>query len=49
MVDIEEGRFCGKCHNGRTAFATTITNCGRCHVPDEPARVAQPADPDQGP
>jgi c(7)-type cytochrome triheme protein len=32
MIDIEEGRFCGRCHNGDTAFATTITNCGRCHV-----------------
>ncbi len=41
MVDIEEGRFCGKCHNGRTAFATTITNCGRCHVPDEPPRAGR--------
>jgi c(7)-type cytochrome triheme protein len=39
MVDIEEGRFCGECHNGTTAFATTITNCGRCHVPDSTPRT----------
>jgi c(7)-type cytochrome triheme protein len=39
MVDIEEGRYCGTCHDGETAFATTITNCGRCHVPDSTPRT----------
>jgi c(7)-type cytochrome triheme protein len=42
MVDIEEGRYCGQCHDGQTAFATTITNCGRCHVPDIQPRVGGP-------
>jgi len=32
MVDINEGRFCGRCHNGDTAFPPTMSNCGRCHI-----------------
>ncbi|MEJ2697871.1 MAG: cytochrome c3 family protein [Candidatus Sulfobium sp.] len=26
-----EGRFCGACHNGKTAFGHTKENCERCH------------------
>jgi len=29
MDDIYKGKFCGKCHNGQTAFAST--ECGKCH------------------
>ena len=32
MTDIIGGEFCGKCHNGSTAFAADITTCPRCHV-----------------
>ncbi|MFQ5330194.1 MAG: c(7)-type cytochrome triheme domain-containing protein [Thermodesulfobacteriota bacterium] len=30
MADIDSGKFCGKCHNGEAAFATTAS-CDRCH------------------
>lgn len=30
MADISAGKFCGKCHNGTRAFATT-DNCDICH------------------
>ncbi len=33
MTAINAGEACGKCHNGRTAFAATMANCERCHVP----------------
>ncbi len=47
MVDIEEGRSCGECHNGRTAFQVSITNCGRCHIPSaEPRAGAAPGGTD---
>lgn len=29
MDGIYKGKFCGKCHNGQTAFATS--DCGKCH------------------
>lgn len=31
-VDMRDGRFCGACHDGRTAFAVEAAPCGRCHV-----------------
>jgi len=32
MADIKEGKFCGKCHNGKIAFeATDKANCAKCH------------------
>lgn len=32
MKDINEGKFCGTCHNGTKAFsAKDATNCGKCH------------------
>lgn len=31
MKDILSGKFCGKCHNGKVAFASTFTTCNRCH------------------
>ena len=30
--EMSEGKFCGHCHDGRTAFAIPGTACGRCHV-----------------
>ena len=35
MADINEGRACGTCHNGETAFSAGFANCNRCHVPEE--------------
>jgi c(7)-type cytochrome triheme protein len=29
MDEIFKGEFCGKCHNGKMAFAAT--DCGKCH------------------
>ena len=29
-----KGRYCGACHNGKTAFAQTEANCARCHTTD---------------
>lgn len=37
MPAIAEGKFCGRCHNGRDAFPATITTCQRCHVAPEAA------------
>ncbi len=32
MKDINEGKFCGACHNGTKAFsAKDAANCGKCH------------------
>jgi len=30
--EMQAGKFCGHCHDGRTAFAIPGTDCGRCHV-----------------
>jgi c(7)-type cytochrome triheme protein len=30
--EMSEGKFCGRCHDGRTAFAIPGTTCTRCHV-----------------
>jgi c(7)-type cytochrome triheme protein len=32
MAAIQEGQFCGVCHNGKTAWAVTIETCNRCHT-----------------
>lgn len=31
MDAIGQGKFCGACHNGKTAFAVAFETCGRCH------------------
>jgi len=31
MEAISAGRFCGRCHDGKTAFAVTFEACLRCH------------------
>ena len=30
MADINAGKFCGECHNGKRAFAPA-GNCSKCH------------------
>ena len=30
--DMRAGRFCGRCHDGGTAFAIQGAQCGSCHV-----------------
>lgn len=30
MADINAGKFCGECHNGKRAFKPA-GNCGKCH------------------
>jgi c(7)-type cytochrome triheme protein len=33
MANLNEGEFCGTCHNGKRSFATKdAKNCARCHV-----------------
>lgn len=33
MAKLNEGEFCGKCHNGTKAFATKdAKSCAKCHV-----------------
>jgi len=32
MAAIREGKFCGACHDGTTAWAVTFENCSRCHA-----------------
>jgi c(7)-type cytochrome triheme protein len=31
MDAIEEGRYCGRCHKGKPAFAVNFETCNRCH------------------
>ena len=31
MDAIQEGKFCGVCHDGKTAFQATFQACARCH------------------
>ncbi len=32
MADMNEGKFCGTCHNGTKAFKTNdAANCNKCH------------------
>lgn len=31
MDAIQDGKFCGKCHDGKTAFQATFNTCSRCH------------------
>jgi c(7)-type cytochrome triheme protein len=32
MADMNRGRFCGACHNGKKAFSTSDQNtCTKCH------------------
>jgi c(7)-type cytochrome triheme protein len=33
MKDINDGKFCGACHNGTKAFsAKDAANCAKCHM-----------------
>ena len=38
MSMISDGRSCGVCHDGKTAFAADIGSCARCHT--QPAKTA---------
>lgn len=31
MDAIQDGKFCGTCHNGTRAFPSTFATCSRCH------------------
>ena len=32
MAEINEGKYCGVCHNGKEAFKSSDpANCGKCH------------------
>ncbi|MBI3375188.1 MAG: cytochrome c3 family protein [Betaproteobacteria bacterium] len=33
MDAIQDGKYCGVCHNGKTAFQATFEACPRCHRP----------------
>ena len=33
MEAIQQGKYCGTCHNGKTAFQATFEACPRCHRP----------------
>jgi c(7)-type cytochrome triheme protein len=33
MEAIQQGKFCGACHNGKVAFAVMFDACQRCHRP----------------
>jgi len=35
MQDIADGKSCGVCHDGNTAFRAGFTDCIRCHVGEE--------------
>lgn len=32
MDAIQEGKFCGACHNGKIAWAVGFDTCNRCHA-----------------
>jgi c(7)-type cytochrome triheme protein len=31
-AEMQDGKFCGRCHDGQTAFAIPGAACARCHV-----------------
>ena len=31
MEAIQQGKYCGTCHDGKTAFQATFDTCPRCH------------------
>jgi c(7)-type cytochrome triheme protein len=31
-AEMQQGRFCGRCHDGGSAFAIQGAPCARCHV-----------------
>lgn len=32
MAEMNAGKFCGECHNGKTAFSSSdAANCAKCH------------------
>jgi c(7)-type cytochrome triheme protein len=31
MEAIQQGKYCGVCHDGKTAFQATFETCARCH------------------
>jgi c(7)-type cytochrome triheme protein len=35
MDALQEGKFCGICHDDKTAWGMTIETCNRCHVPKQ--------------
>lgn len=39
MAEMEKGKTCGSCHNGKTAF-TVAGNCGNCHKGMKPREMA---------
>ncbi len=32
MDAMQEGKFCGACHNGKNAWSVTFETCSRCHT-----------------
>jgi c(7)-type cytochrome triheme protein len=32
MDALQEGKFCGVCHNGKVAWAASFETCNRCHA-----------------
>jgi len=44
MVKIQAGEFCGKCHNGRIAFALGLKVCPRCHYRSIAEKTAEQKD-----
>ncbi|MBI2997564.1 MAG: cytochrome c3 family protein [Deltaproteobacteria bacterium] len=32
MEEIQQGKFCGACHNGKAAWGISFESCNRCHV-----------------
>jgi len=39
MAQMEKGKTCGACHNGKKAF-TVVGNCGNCHKGMKPHNIA---------
>ena len=39
MDAIDEGKFCGICHNGKIAWESSFDTCNRCHVEQEERAV----------
>ncbi len=40
-ADIQDGDFCGACHNGTQAFGITKQNCSKCHTGSDIDRSKQ--------
>jgi mono/diheme cytochrome c family protein len=46
MAEMKKGGYCGKCHNGITAFSPELESCYRCHAAQKMEELEEGMDPE---